>query len=131
MAIVTAFAGIDTRSLPEIANIGNGSQYYGTSGGNNPGPSPDAIEYFGSASPFYTTLHVILVGGLSDLQLGGGTPFAMTITEIDAYASGVPVHDQLYSISRHLAAIQRSPRGNRRTASLIPSRPRYSRATTR
>lgn len=98
MAILTAHHAVNTRDLPEIAQIGAGDQYGGTSNGNNPGV-PGGVDYFGSGNPNYLGLHIKLISLVGDLQLGSGIPFAMTINDIEVFASNVPSpNDPMYEI---------------------------------
>lgn len=98
MAILTAFHAVNTRDLPEIAEIGDGSQYGSTSNANSPG-TPGGVDYFGSGSPHYLGLHIKLISVVGDLVTGSGIPSSMTINDIEVYASNVPSpNDPKYEI---------------------------------
>jgi hypothetical protein len=99
MAILTAFHAVNTRDLPEIAEIGNGDEYYGTSNANNPGVV-GGVSYFGSSSPHYLGLHIKLISLVGDLEIAGGNILvSMTINDIEVYASNNPSpNDPMYEI---------------------------------
>ena len=89
MAILTAQQSVNTRDLPELAEIGDGSEYGGTTNANNPG-HVGGVDYFGSGSPHYLGLHIELISQVGDLVTGAGIPASMTVTDIEVYASNTP-----------------------------------------
>lgn len=91
MALFIARKPANTQLLPEIAKIGNGSDYSGTS--SNDPPDPDRVTFFQTLFP---QLDITLVSAPSDLFLvAGGFPAQMTVTSLSVEKGG----DLAYEIS--------------------------------